>query len=330
MRIVIALGGNALLHRGEPLTAHNQRASIRLAAERIAAIAPGNEIVVAHGNGPQVGLLALQSAACHDLAQGVAPYPLDVLGAQTDAMIGYVIEQELGNLMPANQPLATILTMIEVDRDDPAFEHPTKPIGPVYERETAERLKTASGWTIAADGEMFRRVVASPKPRRIFEIGPIRTLVEQGTIVVCAGGGGIPTMYDEHGRLRGVEAVIDKDLASALLAAQLDADLLVIATDVDGVYTDWGTTKQVRLGRVTPEDLVGLDLPAGSMGPKVQAACNFSRTTGNEAVIGALTDITEIVDGTAGTRVRVRDDLEPKRPPETRDNRGATSTGRDR
>lgn len=314
MRIVIALGGNALLRRGQPLTADNQRANIRLAAEHIAAIAPGNEIVVAHGNGPQVGLLALQSAAYHDLAQGVAPYPLDVLGAQTDAMIGYVIEQELGNLMPAEQPLATILTMIEVDRDDPAFAHPTKPIGPVYDRDTAERLKTASGWTIAADGDMFRRVVASPKPKRIFEIGPIRTLVERGTIVICAGGGGIPTMYDEHGKLRGVEAVIDKDLASALLAAQLDADLLVIATDVDGVYADWGTPRQARLGRVTPDDLGELELPAGSMGPKVQAACNFSRDTGNEAVIGALTDITEIIAGAAGTRVRVPDDVDMDRP----------------
>ena len=211
MRIVIALGGNALFQRGQPMTAENQRANIRSAAECIAAIAPGNEIVVAHGNGPQVGLLALQAAAYHD----VAPYPLDVLGAQTEAMIGYVIEQELGNLLPAEQPLATLLTMIEVDRDDPAFQHPTKPIGPVYDRETAERLAAASGWIIAPDGDKFRRVVASPKPKRIFEIRSIRSLVEHGTIVICAGGGGIPTMYDEHGKLHGVEAVIDKDLASA-------------------------------------------------------------------------------------------------------------------
>ena len=300
MRIVIALGGNALLQRGQPMTADNQRANIRVAAERIAAIAPGNEIVVAHGNGPQVGLLALQSAAYPD----VAPYPLDVLGAQTEAMIGYVIEQELGNLLPADQQLATLLTMIEVDRNDPAFDHPTKPIGPVYDRETAEHLRAVSGWTIAADGDKFRRVVASPKPLRIFEIRPIRSLVDHGVIVICAGGGGIPTMYDQHGDLRGVEAVIDKDLASALLAEQLDAELLVIATDVDGVYTGWGTPDQTRLGRVTPDELAGLDLPVGSMGPKVQAACDFTRSTGNEAVIGSLTDITEIVDGTAGTRVR--------------------------
>jgi carbamate kinase len=281
------------------MTADNQRANIRLAAECIAAIAPGNEIVVAHGNGPQVGLLALQAAAYHD----VAPYPLDVLGAQTEAMIGYVIEQELGNLLPAEQSLATLLTMIEVDPDDPAFGHPTKPIGPVYDRPTAERLKAKSGWAIAPDGDKFRRVVASPKPKRIFEIESIRNLVEHGAIVICAGGGGIPTMYDERGKLHGVEAVIDKDLASALLAEQLAADLLVIATDVDGVYTDWGSEKQARLGRVTPGELAGLDLPAGSMGPKVQAACGFARNTGNEAVIGSLADIEDIVDGTAGPRV---------------------------
>jgi carbamate kinase len=300
MRIVIALGGNALLRRGQPMTAENQRTNIRVAAECIAAIAPGNEIVVAHGNGPQVGLLALQSAAYHD----VAPYPLDVLGAQTEAMIGYVIEQELGNLLPAEQSLATLLTMIEVDRDDPAFGHPTKPIGPVYDRDTAERLKAASGWAIAPEGDKFRRVVASPKPKRIFEIECIRNLVEHGAIVICAGGGGIPTTYDESGKLHGVEAVIDKDLASALLAQQLAADLLVIATDVDGVYTGWGTPNQTKLGRVTPDELADLKLPEGSMGPKVEAACGFARNTGNEAVIGSLTDIVDIVEGTAGTRVR--------------------------
>jgi carbamate kinase len=299
MRIVIALGGNALLQRGQPLTAENQRANIRVAAEKIALIAPGNELVVAHGNGPQVGLLALQGAAYAD----VAPYPLDVLGAQTEAMIGYVIEQELGNLLPVEQPLATLLTMIEVAPDDPAFEHPTKPIGPIYDRDTAERLALEKGWNIAADGDHFRRVVASPKPRRIFEIRPIRSLLEEGTIVICAGGGGIPTMFDEVGKLHGVEAVIDKDLASALLAEELEADLLVIATDVDGVYTGWGTPEQQRLGRVTPDDLAGLDLPAGSMGPKVEAATGFVRATGHEAVIGSLADIADIIAGRAGTRV---------------------------
>jgi len=300
MRIVIALGGNALLLRGEPLTAENQRANIRVAAERIALVAPGNEIVVAHGNGPQVGLLSLQAAAY----AAVAPYPLDVLGAQTEAMIGYVIEQELGNLLPVEQPFATVLTMVEVDPEDPAFDDPSKPIGPVYDRATAESLAEKNGWTVAPDGSQFRRVVASPKPRRIIEIGPIRTLLEHGTIVICAGGGGIPTMYDENRRLQGVEAVIDKDLASSLLARELSADLLVIATDVDGVYVDWGTPHQERLGTVTPSDLTGLDLPRGSMGPKVEAACSFADATGNDAVIGSLADIADIVAGTAGTRVR--------------------------
>lgn len=302
MRIVIALGGNAILQRGQPMTAQNQRANIRVAAQSIAAIAPGNDIVIAHGNGPQVGLLALQAAAYHE----VDPYPLDVLGAQTEAMIGYVIEQELGNLLPAGQALATLLTMIEVDSDDPAFDHPTKPIGPVYDRDTALRLRAEHGWTIAPDGAGFRRVVSSPKPRRIFEIEPIRHLVEHGVIVICAGGGGIPTGYDEHGDLCGIEAVIDKDLAAALLAEQLGADLLVIATDVDGVYRGWGTAHQARVTSATPDQLTALDLPAGSMGPKAQAAADFARNTGNEAVIGSLTQIADIVTGTAGTRVRCR------------------------
>ena len=299
MRIVIALGGNALLQRGQPMTADNQRANIRVAAERIARVVPGHEVVIAHGNGPQVGLLALQAAAYVD----VAPYPLDVLGAQTEAMIGYVIEQELGNLLPFETPLATILTMIEVDPLDPAFDHPTKPIGPVYDRSTAERRAREDGWAIAPDGDGFRRVVASPEPRRIFELRPIRQLLEQGTVVVCAGGGGIPTVYDAEGHLHGIEAVIDKDLASGLLAKELEADLLVIATDVDGVYLDWGTPEQRRLDLATPDELEPLVLPAGSMGPKVRAACRFARETGHDAVIGSLADIAELVAGTGGTRV---------------------------
>lgn len=300
MRIVIALGGNALLQRGQPMTAENQRANIRTAAERIAAIAPGNQIVIAHGNGPQVGLLALQDAAY----EAVDPYPLDVLGAETEAMIGYVIEQELGNLLPFEQPFATLLTMIEVDPSDPAFSNPTKPIGPIYDKETAETLAAEKGWSIAPDGEHFRRVVPSPKPKRIFEIRPIRTLVDQGVIVICAGGGGIPTMYGEDGKLRGIEAVIDKDLAASLLAEELDADMLVIATDVDGVYTGWGTPEQKKLGGVTVGEVVSMNLPAGSMGPKVAAACQFAGKTGKEAVIGSLADIDQIVQGSAGTRVR--------------------------
>lgn len=300
MRIVIALGGNALLRRGEPLTAENQRDNVRLAAERIAHMAPGNELVVAHGNGPQVGLLALQSQAYKE----VRAYPLDVLGAETEAMIGYVIEQELGNALVEERPLATILTMIEVDADDPAFDDPTKFIGPTYAKDEADRLADEQGWMVKLDGEEFRRVVASPRPRRIFELGPISTLVEQGVIVICAGGGGIPTVLDEHGVLRGVEAVIDKDLASSLLARQLRADLLLVATDVDGVYVDWGTADERRLEQVTPDELEEMSFPEGSMGPKVEAAVEFVRETGNEAVIGSLADIEEIVHGDGGTRVR--------------------------
>ncbi len=299
MRIVIALGGNALLRRGQAMTAENQRANIRTACERIAEVTDGHEVVIAHGNGPQVGLLALQAAAYAD----VPPYPLDILGAQTEAMIGYVIEQELGNLVPAETSLATVLTMIEVDHADPAFEAPTKPIGPVYDRETAEQLAEAGGWTIAPDGDKFRRVVASPRPRRIFEIRPIRQLLEAGTIVICAGGGGIPTAYDANDRLVGVEAVVDKDLASGLLARELDADLLVIATDVDGVYTGWGTPDQKRLDTATPAQLREHDFAAGSMGPKVEAACEFVEATGRRAVIGSLDDIADIVRGSAGTHV---------------------------
>lgn len=299
MRVVIALGGNALLRRGQPMTAENQRANIRAATERIAEIVPGNEIVVAHGNGPQVGLLALQAAAYVD----VPAYPLDVLGAQTEAMIGYVIEQELGNLLPEDQPLATILTMVEVDRDDPAFAHPTKPIGPVYPRDHAVVLAADAGWSIAPDGDGYRRVVPSPKPTRIFEIRPIRQLLDQGTIVVCAGGGGIPTMFDEHGDLHGVEAVVDKDATSAMLAEQLAADLLVIATDVDGVHLDWGTPRSRRIDRATPDELEALGLAEGSMGPKVDAAARFVRATGKRAVIGSLDELAAMVEGHAGTVV---------------------------
>lgn len=299
MRLVIALGGNALLRRGQPLTAENQRTNIRSAAHQIAQIADGNEIVIAHGNGPQVGLLALQAASYVE----VPAYPLDVLGAQTEAMIGYVIEQELGNLLPPEQPLATLLTMVEVDPSDPAFLTPTKPIGPVYPREQAELLAAAAGWTVAPDGAGYRRVVASPEPQRIFEIRPIRQLLEQGTIVVCAGGGGIPTAFGADGNLHGVEAVVDKDLTASMLAAELDADLLVIATDVDGVYTFWDTPEQRLLREVTPDRLERLDMAAGSMGPKVRAAARFVRRTGRPAAVGALDDLVGLVAGTAGTRV---------------------------
>lgn len=301
MRIVIALGGNALLRRGEPMTVDAQRANVRIACEQIARVAPGNELIIAHGNGPQVGLLALQGAAYQD----VSPYPLDVLGAQTEGMIGYLIEQELGNLLPFEVPFATLLTQVEVSADDPAFQHPSKPIGPVYSAEEAERLAKEKGWSVAPDGDKFRRVVPSPKPKRIFEVQPIRWLLEKGTIVICAGGGGIPTIYDANRQLRGIEAVIDKDLCSALLAEQLNADLLVIATDVDAAYEDWSGPNRKPIARAHPDSLEMLEFPAGSMGPKVEAACGFARGTGNEAVIGILTDIEAIVSGQGGTRVSV-------------------------
>lgn len=299
MRIVVALGGNALLRRGEPMTADNQRINIRIAAEQLAKIAPGIELVVAHGNGPQVGLLSLQAAAYTELN----PYPLDVLGAETEGMIGYMIEQELGNLLPVEVPFATLLTQVEVDPADPAFQHPSKPIGPVYSKAEAERLAGENGWSIAADGDRFRRVVASPRPTRIFEIRPIKWLLDKGCIVICAGGGGIPTLYGTDGKLKGVEAVIDKDLCSALLAEQLEADLLVIATDVSAVFSDWDQATQKTISAAHPDALAELDFAAGSMGPKVQAACEFARNTGKVAVIGSLADIQAIVQGKAGTRI---------------------------
>ena len=218
-------------------------------------------------------------------------------------MIGYIIEQELGNVLPFEVPFATLLTQVEVDPQDPAFQAPSKPIGPVYGREEAQRLAEQRGWSIAPDGDHLRRVVPSPRPKRIFEIRPISWLLEKGSVVICAGGGGIPTAYDQHGRLQGVEAVIDKDLCSALLAEQLAADLLVIATDVDGAYLDWGTPQQRRIAEAHPDRLQGLGFAAGSMGPKIEAACQFARNTGKVAVIGSLEQIEAIVRGAAGTRI---------------------------
>jgi carbamate kinase len=274
---------------------------VRIAAESLAAIAGDHQLVISHGNGPQVGLLALEAAAYEE----VEAYPFDILGAETQGMIGYLIEQELGNFLPFEAPLATILTMVEVDPADPAFTDPTKFVGPIYDKATADTLAAENGWTVKADGEHWRRVVPSPKPKRIFEIRPMRWLIEQGVVVICAGGGGIPTMYDPEAdrRLIGVEAVIDKDLATSLLARELDADLFVMATDVDGVYLDWGTPEQRRLERVTPAELRAIEFPAGSMGPKVDAAAEFVEATGNRAVIGSLADLDGLVVGTSGTNV---------------------------
>jgi len=301
VRVLVALGGNALLKRGEPMTAEAQRANVRVAAHALAPVAQRHQLVISHGNGPQVGLLALQAAAYRE----VEAYPLDVLGAQTEGMIGYLIEQELGNVLPPDVPFATLLTMIEVDTDDPAFDDPTKFVGPIYTDAEAEALAAEKGWAFKRDGEHLRRVVPSPAPKRIFEIRPIRWLLDQGVLVICAGGGGIPTAWvpGRERTLGGIEAVIDKDQASALLARDLDIDLLVMATDVDGVYADWGTADQRKLGRVTPDDLRGQGFAAGSMGPKVDAAVRFVEATGKRAAIGALADIEQIVDGEAGTSV---------------------------
>jgi carbamate kinase len=301
MRILVALGGNALLKRGEPMTAEAQRANVQVAAASLAPIAREHELVISHGNGPQVGLLALQSAAYTE----VEAYPLDVLGAQTEGMIGYLIEQELGNLLPADAPLATMLTMIEVSPEDPAFQDPTKFVGPIYSDEEAAALAAEKGWVVKRDGDHMRRVVASPIPQRIFELRPIRWLLDHGTVVICAGGGGIPTAW-APGRdrvLTGIEAVIDKDLASELLAREIDADLFIMATDVDAVYEAWGTAESRKLSEVSPAELRAGSFPAGSMGPKVAAAAQFVERTGRRAAIGALSDIEQIVAGTAGTNV---------------------------
>lgn len=299
MRILVALGGNALLRRGEPMTAEVQRANVRTAAVALAAIHPGNELVITHGNGPQVGLLALQDAA-YDPEND---FPLDVLGAETEGMIGYMIEQELGNLLPFEVPFATLLTMVEVDPNDPAFTNPTKFVGPVYTASDAERLRAERGWAMKPDGDKWRRVVPSPAPKQIFEIRPMRWLLEKGTIVIAAGGGGIPTIYEAGRKLRGIEAVIDKDLCSELLARQLDADFFIMATDADAVFSDWGkpTAKQFR--RASPSAMGNYSFPAGSMGPKVAAACHFAEMTGKQAAIGALKDLPAILRGEAGTTI---------------------------
>lgn len=304
MRIVVALGGNALLKRGEPMTAEVQRRNIRVAAGALAPLAGEHQLVISHGNGPQVGHLALQGAAY----KPEEAYPLDVLGAETEGMIGYMIEQEMGNLLPFEVPFATILTMVEVDGNDPGFGNPTKFVGPVYDAAAAEKLKAEKGWTFKLDGQKWRRVVPSPAPQRIFELRPIKWLLEHGTIVICAGGGGIPTMYKAGGKreLIGVEAVIDKDLCSELLARDLDADLLIMATDVDAVYAGWGTPDAKAMHRANPNALTAGDFPAGSMGPKIAAAAQYAQRTGRTAAIGALADIPAIVRGEKGTSISTK------------------------
>jgi carbamate kinase len=301
MRIVVALGGNALLKRGEPMTADAQRRNVKVAAEALAPVAGEHQLVISHGNGPQVGLLALQGAAY----KPDEAYPLDVLGAETEGMIGYMIEQELGNLLPFEVPFATLLTMIEVDPDDPGFDNPTKFVGPVYDQATADRIAAEKNWVFKKDGDKWRRVVPSPEPKRIFEIRPIRWLLEKGVIVIAAGGGGIPTMYKPGADrlLMGVEAVIDKDLASELLARDLNADLFIMATDATAVFVNWGKPDAKAIHRANPKAMQTYQFPAGSMGPKVDAACRFAEATGKTAAIGALADIPGIVAGEKGTLI---------------------------
>jgi carbamate kinase len=297
-KIVVALGGNALLQRGEPPTAAVQRGHAKDAMTAVAAVAADNEVILTHGNGPQVGLLALQASAYAD----VAPYPLDVLGAESEGMIGYVLEQELENQLPGRN-IVTVLTQVVVDADDPAFGKPTKPIGAVYTEEQARKLAAELGWSIAPDNSHFRRVVASPRPLKIVELAAIRMLVDAGALVVCSGGGGIPVVVDDQGALRGVEAVIDKDLAAELLARSLDADVLLMLTDVDAVVAGWGGPDAHPIRHATPAELRRLEFAAGSMGPKVEAACRFVEATGGTAAIGSLADASAILAGEAGTTV---------------------------
>ncbi len=299
MLVVAALGGNALLKRGQPLTAAAQRANVKIAAEALARIVrDGHRLVVTHGNGPQVGLLALQGAAY----KPEEAYPLDVLGAETEGMIGYMIEQELENALGHDRAVVTLLTQVVVDERDPAFAKPTKFVGPVYDKSEAEMLAKAAGWSIAPDGDKWRRVVPSPQPIEIPDLRVLKLLLDQNVIIVCAGGGGIPVLRRVDGGLVGVEAVIDKDAASALLARQLGADALLLLTDVDAVYRGFGTDSATPISNLTPAEARAIDVPAGSMRPKMAAASDFAEA-GGIAAIGQLQDATAILAGRAGTRI---------------------------
>lgn len=299
MRVVIAVGGNALLRRKQVATAQNQLDNVRVAARGLAAVARTQELIVVHGNGPQVGLLALQAEAYPE----VPAYPLDMLGAETDGLIGYLLEQEIGNALGSRRSVATLLTRIEVEPDDAAFDAPSKPIGPLYDAARAEALRRERGWTMASDGDGWRRVVPSPAAREIVDARPIAWLLQRGAAVICGGGGGIPVARDAQGRWHGVEAVIDKDDCAALIAERLEADRLVIATDVDAVYARWGTPAQRAWHEATVAELEREVFPAGSMQPKVSAACRFVRRTGHQAAIGSLDAIEALVAGEGGTRV---------------------------
>lgn len=299
MRIVVALGGNAISRRGEEISVENQRRNIRDACSSLAEIAGAHELVITHGNGPQVGLLALQNAA---YTEG-SLYPLDTLGAQTQGLIGYLIEIELRNTLPDRKKLTTVLTLVEVDPTDSAFQHPTKFVGPVYTPQQARSLALGRGWTFAMDGGLPRRVVPSPRPERVIQIDSVKRLLSAGHVVVCTGGGGIPVSRDEDGILSGVEAVVDKDASSAVLGREIGAQALVLATDADAVHVDWGTPNDKCIAVIGAEALDTMEFPAGSMGPKVEAATAFVRSSGHEAYIGRLQDVSAMLEGSRGTRV---------------------------
>lgn len=298
MRILLALGGNALLRRGEVASAPNQRRNVESAARALARIASEHEVIVTHGNGPQVGLLALQNEAFPD----VPPYPLDVLDAESEGMVGHMLELALRNELPERE-VVSVLTEVVVAADDPAFLKPTKPIGPLYSEEQAQKLRLERGWAIGRDDGGFRRLVPSPEPHAIAEIRSLRALLDSGALVICAGGGGIPVALDGLGTMRGVEAVVDKDLTAALLARRLDADLLVMLTDVDAVHSDWHGPHDRSIAGAEVAELRAMSFDSGSMAPKVAAACRFAETTGNRAAIGALRDVARVVQGEAGTQV---------------------------
>lgn len=295
--VVVALGGNALLRRGQPLEADVQRRNIEIAVKTISEIAKHYNVVLVHGNGPQVGLLALQGLEY----KKVAPYPLDVLGSETQGMIGYMLMQEFKNMLPERN-ISCMLTQMMVDPKDPAFANPTKPIGPVYQEAEARELAEKYHWTVKPDGQYFRRVVPSPQPIGIVEHDAISQLISAGHLVICTGGGGIPVKR-ENGKLVGVEAVIDKDMSAAFLAKQLNADALLILTDADAVYLDWGKPTQHALRSTTPSELGNYQFDAGSMGPKIEASCEFIQQGGKVVGIGALEDGLRILEGTAGTNI---------------------------
>jgi len=299
MRLVIAVGGNALLERGEVPLAEIQEKHVDVAVEAIAPLAQDHELVITHGNGPQVGLLANESALDPDLP---SPYPLDVLGAQTQGMIGYFFLLAIRNALPT-QEVVSLICQTEVASEDPAFTRPTKFVGPIYSDAEAHRLASLRGWHVRPDGASWRRVVASPEPIRMLELPTISRLLDDGAVVICAGGGGIPVVREADGQVRGAEAVIDKDLGASLLAQDLGADALVILTDVSNVETGFGTEAVSPIGHTTTAALRALSFPEGSMGPKIEAACRFVDATGNPAMIGRLDEAAQLVRGECGTVV---------------------------